>query len=363
LQLVAFGLFLGVYFMQPSLITPAALAAPENQTLLAWSPSFWFFALFNQMNGTLPAAFSWLALRAWVSLGAVVAGAVASLLLCYLRTMKRTVEEPDLTPAARGSHWAPPLGTALETAIVLFSIRSLARSRQHRLAYAFYLAIVFGIALSLLGSELSAAGPRPLSIDLIMSTFMMMTFAVLGLRGVFSLPISLTANWVLRTTQIFPSEKYIAATGRALFFLAVLPVAFLSALLSLPFRPFALVAAHLAILVLLGCILTEISLVGFYKVPFTCSYLPGKVNVQLAFWAFFVVFLPIALAGAGFELNVLRHPLQIFFLAIFLVAALRGLRAFIRHRAQSAVLYFEELPPEVITTLGLISNYSSDPGN
>jgi hypothetical protein len=363
LQLVAFGLFLGVYFMQPSLITPAALAAPENQTLLAWSPSFWFFALFNQMNGTLPAAFSWLALRAWVSLGAVAAGAVASLLLCYLRTMKRTVEEPDLTPAARGSHWAPRFGSSLQTAIMLFSVRSLARSRQHRVAFAFFLALVFAMALSWLRSDLAAAAPGPLPGEFLISTFVMMSFAVFALRSVFSLPISLTANWVLRITQICPTEKYIAATRRLVLCFAVVPVWLISASLSLAFRPFAQVAAHLVALGLLGCVLAELSLIGFYKVPFTCSYLPGKSNVQLLFWGFVIVLIGVVIPAVEFEQRALTDPFRYICMLIFLSAAAYGLWAFNRKRAQSAVLYFEELPDEVITTLGLISNYSSDPGN
>src|ERR1700721_1545329 len=69
LQIVAFGLVLGAYFLRPSLTTPAAVATPENQWVLAWSPSFWFFGLFNQLNGSIPLEFGWLARRGWIALG------------------------------------------------------------------------------------------------------------------------------------------------------------------------------------------------------------------------------------------------------------------------------------------------------
>jgi hypothetical protein len=237
LQLAAFGLFFGVYFLQPSLTTPAAIMAPENHTLLACSPSYWFFALFNQLNGSLPPPLKWLALRAWVGLGAAASGTASSLLLCYLRTMNRTVEEPDLVPGAGGLHWSPRLGNALSTAILLFSARSLARSRQHRVALAFYLAIVVAIALSVLQDQLSAAVPGAVSMDFILPTFTMMAIAVFGLRSLFSLPISLKANWVLRVTQLCPSENYIAATMRTLLLFAVAPVWIISASLSFSLRP------------------------------------------------------------------------------------------------------------------------------
>ena len=354
LQIAAFALVFAGYFLTPSITTPVAMAVPENQWVLAWSPSFWFFGLFNQLNGSLPIALGWLARRGWIGLGVVVSGAIASLLLCYLRTMKKTVEEPDLVPGARGSHWSPRFGSPLQTAIVLFCGRSIARSRQHRLALAFYLALIFSIALSWLRIELSNAVLRPINVDFLVSTFMMMSFAVFGLRSVFSLPISLTANWVWRLTQLRPSEKYIAATRRTLLCLAVVPVGIISALLSLSFRPWHHVAAHLAVLALVGWISTELSLIGLYKVPFTCSYLPGKVHVQVMFGCLLLLLFVFAMLTAEFELPSLNDPFRYVCMMSVLGAVALGLWTFNRHRAKSAVLYFEEIPPEVITTLGLV---------
>ena len=356
LQLVAFGLFLAAYFLQPSLPTHALIAAPENHQALMRFPCFWFFALGDELNGTLPPALMWLASRAWIGLGLAVSGAAASLLLCYVRTLRKTIEEPDLVPAAGGLHWAPRFGNSLQTAIALFCIRSLTRSRQHRVAFVFYLAIVFSIALANLRAELAASAYRPMPPEFMMSTITMMGFAVVGLRKVFSLPISLTANWVLRTTQLHSTEKYTAATRWSLLLFAALPVWIGSALLSFSFRPLHQVTAHLAGLALLGFIFADLSLIGFYKVPFTCSYLPGKSNFQFAFWGFLIVFLVLASLVAEYEPRLLNDPVRIACTLGALIAMDFGLWAFNRHRAKSAVLYFEELPEEVITTLGLVKH-------
>jgi hypothetical protein len=352
LQLAAFGLFLCVYFVQPSITTPAAMAAPENQWVLACLPSYWFFAMFHQLNGSLPPQFAWIAHRAWIGLAIAVAGAASSLLLCYIHTMKKTVEEPDLVPGG-GLQWMPRFGNTLQTAIAHFSIRSLARSRQHRVAFAFYLAFVLGIALSLFRGEVAAGAPRALSLDFLIPTFLMMFFAVVGLRNVFSLPISLTANWALRTTQLRPSQAYVAAARRSLQLLAVLPVWFLSAALACGYRPVSQVAAHLAVLALLGIILVEFCLVGFYKVPFTCSYLPGKANFQFAFWGFVIVLLAVIAPCAEFELRALHQADRYGFMLSLLVGLAMALFAYNDHRAKSAVIYFEEIPDALITTLGL----------
>jgi hypothetical protein len=355
LQLVAFGLFFGVYFLEPSLTTPAALSAPENQNLLAWAPSYWFFALFNQLCGTLPNGFGWLALRGWIGLAVAVFGSSSSLLLCYLRTMRRTIEQPDLLPAARGFRWMPRLGSSIETAILLFSFRSLTRSRHHRLAFAFYMAIVLAVALSFVRNVVSNSPEHAVNTDFIMTTLVMMSFAVVGLRNVSSLPISLTANWMLRTSQLFPPERYIAASRHMLLVLTVLPVWMFAAALSFHFRPWHQAAGHLAILAILGSLLVDLSLIGFYKIPFTCSYLPGKVNFQFVFWGSLLVLLPLAVAGSRYELAALHDPFRLGVMILSLGSAALCLWAFNRHRARSAELYFEELPPEVITTLGLIS--------
>jgi hypothetical protein len=353
LQLGAYGLFLGAFFLLPTFTNLAQWADPRNHRTLALSPPYWFFALFNQLTGSWPPALAWLAHRAWIGLGVTVFGAAASLILCYLRTMKKTVEEPDLVPRARGLHWTPHFGSALQTAIVLFSFRSITRSRQHRVVLAFYFSLVFGIAFSMVRSELSPIALRPITPDFLISTIVMMALAVIGLRNVFPLPISLHANWVLRVTQLCPSHKYIAATRRVQMLFAVLPVWLVAACLSLSFRPWHQVVEHLAILALLGWFFAEISLVGFYKVPFTCSYLPGKTNIQFAFWGFVVVLSVLVISFAPFEMQMLGNPLRYTVFLIVLVVAACGLWAFNRHRADSAVLYFEEFPDPVITTLGL----------
>lgn len=354
LQVCAFGLVLGGYFALPSLTTPAAMALPDNHWVLAWSPPLWFFCLFNQLNGSLPVPLEWLAKRGWISLGIVAFGATTSLLLCYLRTMKKTVEDPDLVPGARRSLWAPPFGSSLRTALVFFCARSLIRSRQHRLAFSFYLAVILSIALFWLHIELSNPGLRFLSADFLAATLVIVSLGVFGLRSVFSLPISLTANWVWRLTQVLPSEQYLAATRSSVLAIAVIPTWLLCALLSLPLRPWRQVAAHLAVLAVLGWVFAELSLLGLHKIPFTCSYLPGKVHVQVLFWCSLVVLVVLSLTSAEIEVPALSSPLRYVLIMCILGIAAVGLYAFNRHRSNSAIIYFEDLQPELITSLRLV---------
>jgi len=353
LQLAAFALFLSAWLFQPEFGSVSDLVRAQHEGILLRWPAFWFFALFARVGGVFPFAPPELARRAWVALAAVVLGMVASLLLCYKRTMKKNVEEPDLVPRKSSRGWMISAGDSVQAAVVQFSMRSLARSRQHRVVYAFFLAIAFAVAVSTVTGVAASHHVRPVTTSFLTSTLVMLCLAVLGLRSIFSLPVSLKANWVLQLTQVSPSEHYIAATRRAILAMATIPVWLTAAGLALFYRPWHQVAEHLLVLALAGPIITDLSLIGVSKIPFACSYLPGKSNVQYVFWAYALVFVPLALSFSSYEHSVLDRPLAYAVLVAELFLAALGLWLFNRHRSKSAVLYYEELEPEVLTTLGI----------
>ena len=218
---------------------------------------------------------------------------------------------------------------------------------------AFYWSLVFAIGIGWARYELTSA-PEAIPMNFLISTYMMMSFAVLGLRGVFSLPISLKANWVLQLTQLRPTANYIAATRTSLLLFGAAPIWLISAALALHFRPWPQVAEHLAFLGVLGCVLVELSLIRFDKVPFTCSFLPGKTNFQAVFWGFGIISLILGTLLAISEREALTSVRQ--FIAIVAAAAVvfAGLRSANFVHAKNARLYFEEVQPEVLTRLGLL---------
>ncbi|HVN92180.1 MAG TPA: hypothetical protein VMT38_00715 [Terracidiphilus sp.] len=352
-QVVAFAVLFAVYFLAPYIETPADLAALRVHPALAASPVYWFFALFNQCNGSLPPDGLWLAHRAWIGLACAVAGATLSLLVCYRRTMRKTVEEPDLIPARRNLNSTPQIGGGLQSALLLFILRTLWRSRQHRVILALFYSIVFACLMNLVHLAPRIGSIIPITPDFPIITCWMMVFAVLGFRAISPLPISLTANWILRVTQLRPPQDYIAAVWRSTILLVVAPVWVAAAMLSFFYRPYFPAGAHLALLLLMGFILVDIALIGFHKVPFTCSILPGKKNFQFVFWVCLAAIVLLTLFVLTVEFPALQHPVQAVSMVGVFAAVAAGLRLFNRRRAQSAVLYFEEPPIEIITSLGL----------
>src|SRR5260370_3334083 len=98
LQIAAFVLLVSVYFLQPSIATPPGLLAPDNQSLLACLPSYWFLALFQQLNGSMHPALVPLARRAWTALAVIALGTAAPSLLAYPPPQRRNTPEPSNTP-------------------------------------------------------------------------------------------------------------------------------------------------------------------------------------------------------------------------------------------------------------------------
>jgi hypothetical protein len=116
-----------------------------------------------------------------------------------------------------------------------------------------------------------------------------------------------------------------------------------------------MVAEHLLVLGLLGSLLADISLRGFRKIPFTCSYLPGKSKIHMVFW--FGIF-PVVLAihkSAQLEQRALASPLSYWAMASALAVASIAARLVADTSANRSEpeIRFEESASDELIGLGL----------
>jgi CubicO group peptidase (beta-lactamase class C family) len=358
LQLACFCLFLLVYFLQPPFAGPEVLF--DNQTLLWWLPSYWFFSLFQALNGPLPSILAPLAQRAWIGLAISLCGAIGAYLICCFRTLRKIAEQPDILPARRGLCWLLRFGNSLETAVGQFAVRTLFRSRQHRVVLTFYLGIALGLGIFLsnapvLVTQGSSTNPwYQVNAPLLMSSILLMCAAPLGARIVFSMPLELRANWIFQVVPPQGVPQCVAASRRALYGLSVAPVLTAMAALFFWIWPWRAAAAHLVVLVCLGIMVSELSLLGFEKIPFTCSYLPGKSYFHMAVLAF-IGLMTLINKGAALERNALDHAAQYATLLTVLGVAVSAIRwlAAVRAKSEGAAVQFKDEPEPAILALGL----------
>jgi CubicO group peptidase (beta-lactamase class C family) len=361
LQLTAFCAIVSVYVLQP--MVPAGRALPDaaGSGLLAWSPSYWFLGLFQQLSGS--PALALFARRAWIAVATAIGCTALVYTLSYFRTLRRIAEEPDISPGARGGVWLPRFGGATATAIVHFSIHALLRSRLHRLVLAFYLGIGFAFMILLVRApaareQLDDAPVTDVwgqvNAPVLAASIAMLGFAILGTRVGFSIPLDLRANWIFRITGQRRPAECLHASRRALVVLSLAPVWLASAGLCFWLWPWRDAAGHLAILAGLGITLAEICLHGFQKIPFTCSYLPGKSQVHLAVLGSLGLLWSLAMS-VRYERQVLEDPGRM--ASVLILLAL--LAAAARWRTQSAAssseeeVYFEDAGDPAVQVLGL----------
>jgi CubicO group peptidase (beta-lactamase class C family) len=310
LQMGFFVLLLTVYFLQPAFAGFEDLI--ENQSTLSWIPTYWFFALFQKLNGPVLPQIAQLANRAWLGLSTAIAGTVAAYLICYFRTLKKIAEQPDILPSSR-VHWLPRFGGRLETALTQFSLRTLLRSRQHRVLLSFYLGTAFGLAIFLskapLLHENTAASDvwYHVNAPLLVGSILMMIASVVGTRVVFTLPLELRANWIFRVLPLPDLRGCLGAIRRSLYTLGVVPVWAVTAMVFFRLWPWRAATEHMVVLAILGVLVAECTLIGFQKIPFTCSYLPGRSKFHMAGLAGLGQVLLMS-QGAEWERDSFDHP-------------------------------------------------------
>jgi hypothetical protein len=356
LQAALMCVLLIVYFIEPSLESPAALAAAQNQRVLAWLPSYWFLALFNQLNGSMHPVLVPLAERAWIGLGVSALGGCTALLLCYFRLMRRMVEQPDILPRTRFISWSPQFGNSLTNALTRFSIRTLLRSRQHRMILSFYLGIGITIAVGYVKATNRGFGSArgAISNSFLFASMLIMILAVMALRVVASIPISLSANWIVRITQVRSATDYRRAVRWSWVTLGVAPVLVSIAVFLLVASPWRPALGHFCVMFWLGILLVEICLYTFSKIPFTCSYLPGKAGIHFAFWVGVLFLLRLLHEAAQLEGRLLHGLLSGATMIVMVALAAIGMRYLSASRAAlTDDLLFEEAYPTEVTSLGL----------
>jgi hypothetical protein len=291
---------------------------------------------------------------------ALIASAIAYA-VAYRRSLGKTLEEPDITPASAATWMARLGGSSFEAAVARFSVRSLLRSRQHRMILSFFIGVPLGIAILFLNAPKEIGGPDAggafdaLSVPLLASTMMIRGFWVLGTRAVFSLPLELPANWIFEMIALEPGPKCLRARRRALLMISLGPPLIFSGAILFSLWPWRAAAAHVAVLACAGCILAEFSVNGVQKIPFTCSYLPGrtKLHIMFLFWAYLIF--GFLIEAAVWERKALQSIQGS--LGVLVVLGVAAMISIIRNewlaRQPELELRFEEVPPDQVLTLEL----------
>lgn len=364
-QLLLIAGSIAVFLSMSRLMGNIDPAKPAPAALLLYPPA-WFVGMYQYDLGWTQPVFAALAARAWHSLGLAALVAAVTFAIGYRRHIQRLLESVETTPSAPGRIAALLtqlahrllLRTPSERAAFHFVLHSTTRSRRHRGLLAAWagggFALVFhGVA----GAIGAGAGPNwwqsphgpLLAVPLVLSFF-----SLCGLRYVFTMPAELSANWLFQVCGRPDINEYIGGIRKAMVLIGIVPLFALLLPVYVLLWGWTAAGVHLAFGFVIALLLMELLMAGFAKVPFTCSYVPGKANIK-SLWALYVVaFLVYVSLFSGIELLILEAPSRLIWL--FAIAALgkAGVSYYRRRRpAEDFVIVFDERPSPAVQTLNL----------
>jgi CubicO group peptidase (beta-lactamase class C family) len=358
LQLTAFAALVGVYLLQPIGFISDDLVAAQSDGLLAASPSYWFLGLFQSLSGSQ--AMPLLAARAWVGLGAALSVAALAYAVSYAQTLRGIAEEPAVTPAP-GSRRLVLRSHGPVSSLSVFALRTLFRSGTPRVVMAFYWGLGFAFAVGFIksprGQQFATAVESgtwyDTSLPLLVASILMMGAAVIAARNAFAIPQDPAANWIFRMVPLRDGRSYGAARRRALLAVSVLPVCAMSAVAFFSIWPWGPALRHTLALALFGTVLVEIADGNSRRIPFTCSYLPGKSQLHIRALVVVLIGIPLVVNAASFEREALRGGVRYALMLAVLAATLAALKWSSGWLPTAEMPDFEDEPDDRVPTLEL----------
>jgi hypothetical protein len=364
-SLMLCGLMLGLPLV--GRLPAAAEAFARGATWLYVVPPAWFVRLERLLLGdTRPQIvhLAEIAALAFALAAAVVAVSYATLYRDFDRLIVRPAASPPharegVEPAGRVTLRARAVSNPVFLATRTFTAVTLRRSVLHQ-------GIV--VALSTIGGGLVvnsvlAASPgewlrhgspsRPIIEAIVWAPFALMYAAARAVRLGLAVPIEQRANWIFRMTESeLSGPQHLRAAVHTIGSLGILvPVAVTFPFQWLALGVLALAAAAAALLC--GWLYVELLTKDWDRVPFTCSYIPGKSFVPQAIITGAVSFVLFTTLGAALARGCAGgHPAAYVFLGCVALGA-----AILRRRRLDAwrttPLQFEDVLPTDVNPLRL----------
>jgi hypothetical protein len=332
--------------------------AKPSAAQISLLPPIWFMGLCESLWGRGDDSFfSAMAGRAFVSLLVSATSAGIAYALCFRRFFVRI---PDALPGSRVRRVRSILPNLAfrfldavafrmppERASFRFTMKTLFRSQIHLQTVLVAVALGLVVSSQLLLSALNHRAPRAtgpaLSVEYLSISFALAYCISTGVRFSLEIPYALQANWVFKYWVPSTQEQPRQIARTAILFVTLLPILPISFVLAAALSTWTTAIFHSLTLVLCIVTLTEIMLVRFRKIPFTCSYpsfRTGSTLVLLAYFAgfyIFVTYLP------QIEFWCISQPTRFVLIAMLFVAILIGLH-FYRDQLleMDKVLIFEE---------------------
>ena len=337
------------------------LLLKENNSLFLYLfPPMWFTGLYETLLGNNDPMFSVLSIFAVLALVVPPFAFYLTGVLGYRRYImkmqeakKRTAHFVRLKKFFLNPFNSVFLRNHIQIAVFYFFEKTLRRSMIHKMGIASYVATSVAIILIILISgafsiqSLSDVNKALLSIPLVLSFFLL-----IGIRTIVNIPAANEANWIFKLTEGPDKKDYFSGLKKGIFFFMLLPLFAVLFLFYFFLWKWPLAFYHCLFGMLLSVLLMEVLFINYRKIPFVCSYLPGKAKLHLSWIINIICFLIYAFLMSHIEYMILNSPLSlfIFYGAILLIIVV--LKVFQNNLIYKKMeILYEEKPEPVMVTL------------
>jgi hypothetical protein len=329
------------------------------------TPPVWFLGLERWLLGGANGHLLQLALIAALATSLVFAAATLSYAVLY-RRFDRVILRPAssrtgaprrfLLRSAIGREASRPVFKAVHA----FTTITLRRSVLHQGMLVALAAVALGLAANSLIMagvwgwwERGGAASARLTAAIVWAPFVLTFMIALAVRAALAVPIEIRANWVFRMTEEDAARAdQLNAAAAAVWRLGVLaPVVLMFPLQWLSLGPRAFVTALVTLVV--GGLFAEILMRDWARIPFTCSYAPGKRFVPQSILIGLLSFIGYTTTGTTMAGLTLEAPAVGWAVMTALVAAIAALRWRRTHYSRHTPLTFEDALPVEINPLRL----------
>jgi len=366
-QMSVMGLLIVVLFLTPLMCASIRPLVTSRSPLLWWFPPFWFLAMYLDLLPGQPAGPLFHQIAPLARQGLAIAAAVFAMtyLAGYHRHARRVMEGVDAPPEGPSrlrawfdravNRWLLP--HPLERATFHFISNTILRNGKQRLFLATYGGIATALALPAL-VRISTRPASPLLIfdaaGLLAAPLTLSFFAVSGLRAVFNFPAELRANWVFQVCESEERLPHLRAARKWIVLMGIVPLFAVLAPVEVWFRGWALALVHLTFALVMSLILLNLLLVWFRKIPFTCSYFPGKTSMAVMFFIYLAGFATYSWSMADVQARLIRAPASLLVFYACGAAAIWGLTLLERRELGiDDALIYEDEPDPIVRSLEL----------
>jgi hypothetical protein len=344
----------------PRLFPTLASLKQSNSSLLYLFPPMWFVGLYETLLGNNDPMFQ--AQAKW-AVPAVILPLISFFMISaigyrkYSRKMREMKGEKAhllrMREGLKENFNAIFLKNPIQRAVFYFFGNTIKKSNLHRMRLASYMVVAAGIVLILLATKTTPLGNLDNFDRTILSIpFVLSFFLVFGTRATSKIPISIEANWIFRLRETVDKKHYLIGFKKGIIFFTILPL-FIVLFVFYTFLWGWMMALLFCLYgFVVSSLLVEIVFVSHRKIPFTCSYLPGKGKMHI-FWIVYLVSLISYVAimtSLAYDLLLnLSNFLYFYAIAFILFLLIR----FVQNRffLQRADIIYEEKPEPALLTL------------